>query len=241
MRGEGVQTEPVRLLFHTAVPFLVLLTALTLLLGPAHVAAQDEDPGLTPSVGGTIGTPGIGIEAGIRPWERFGFRVGLSWIPYEHDIEEEDVTGTISPPSPVTRLTADFFPRAGVFHLSLGIHHYSGGISGRAVPSEGIEINEREYSPEEIGVFTARVWGRQTAPFIGLGWQGRSGRVQPYVDLGALLTGSPRVSVHVSGVIADDPQFQNDLDEEIREIEDELSAFRIFPHISFGMRFRIGD
>lgn len=213
---------------------------LWVLVGPAPTAAQEGSEGLNPSVGGTIGTPGLGIEAGVRPWERFGFRLGLSWIPYEHDIEEDDVTGTISPPSPITRLTADFFPMAGAFHLSLGLHNYSGGLSGRAVPLEGIEVNDREYSPEEIGVFTARVWGRQTAPFVGLGWQSRSGRIQPYVDLGVLLTGSPKVRVHVSGVIADDPQFQEDLDAEIRELEDELSSFRVFPHLSFGLRFGIG-
>lgn len=216
------------------------LTALAVLPGPTPLWAQDWIERSSPSVGATIGTPGIGIEGSVRPSERFGFRLGLSWIPYQHTLDETDVEGTISPPFPITRVTADFFPMAGTFHLSVGIHHYSGGVSVRATPLEGIEINGREYPPAEIGEFSVRVWGRQTAPVLGLGWQRRSGRIQPYLDLGVLLTGPPRVSIAVSGPIGADPQFRADLDEEIRKLEDDLSPFEIFPHLQFGLRFRIG-
>jgi len=231
-------------LFRIDLPLPALLVgvacAASHLCTPLPISAQDRAPGIDPTVGVTIGTPGIGIEGGVRPLERLGIRIGLGWIPYEYDVEEDDVIGTVSPPSPIARLTADFFPMGGAFHLSMGLHHYSGGLSGRALPQEGIELNDREYSPEEIGEFTARIWGRETAPFVGLGWQSRSGRVQPYVDMGVLLSGSPSVQVSVSGELGNDPGFRADLDAEIRELEDDLSSIRVLPHLAFGLRARLG-
>ncbi len=192
------------------------------------------------AVGVHAGTPGIGVDAAVRPGERIALRAAIGWIPYTYDVDEDDVSGRASPPGPIVRFTADLHPFGGPFHLSVGVHHYSGGVSGRATPREGIEFNDREYAPEELGELTARAWGRETAPFLGLGWQSRAGTVQPFLDLGVLLTGAPSVSIEVSGVLRDDPQFRSDLDAEIRELEDELSSVRVLPHLSVGIRFRIG-
>jgi len=222
------------------------LTVLVLgLLGTFLFTTSLEGQGLlersSPAIGAAVGTSGVGIELSARPWERLGFRLGLGWIPFEVNIDEDDVSGTISPPSPNTRVTADFFPFRGTFHLSVGLHHYSGGISLQALPRESIELGDREYSPAEIGSVDGRVWGRQTAPYLGFGWQKRSGRVQPFLDLGAAITGSPSISVTVSGLARDNPTFQADLDRELREAEEEISFVVVYPHIAFGLRVRLGN
>ncbi len=207
---------------------------------PADAEAQDWIETAKPSVGVAVGTAGVGLEAGVRPWERVGARFGIGWIPYEGDIDEDDVMGTISPPSPITRLVADLFPLAGGFHLSAGLHRYSGGVSARVVARDSVEINDREYSPEEVGEVRARVWGNETAPYLGLGWQGHSGRIQPHLQVGVAFTGSPRITVNVTGALADDPTFQSDLDREIQDAEEEIESYRYFPHLSFGLRIRLG-
>jgi len=134
----------------------------------------------------------------------------------------------------------DFFPFGGTFHLSVGLHRYSGGVSLQAVPLESFELGDGEYSPAEIGRVDGEVWGRQTAPYLGLGWQKRSGRVQPFLELGAALTGSPSISVEVSGPARNNPTFQADLAKEIREAEDDISSVVAYPHLSFGLRVRLG-
>jgi hypothetical protein len=195
----------------------------------------------SPAIGVAVGTSGIGFEIGVTPWEQLGFRLGLGWIPYEFDIDEDDATGTVSPPSPITRVTVDFFPFRGTFHLSAGLHRFPGGISLQAVPLEDFDLGDGNYSAAEIGRVEGRVWGRETAPYLGLGWQKRSGRVQPFLELGAALTGSPSISVTVSGPARNNPTFQADLDKEIREAEDDISSVVAYPHLSFGLRVRLGS
>jgi len=227
----------------------LLSRALTVLalgsLGTLLFASPLHGQGLmersSPAIGAAMGTSGIGIELSATPWERLGFRVGLGWIPVEFDIDEDDVRGTVSPPSPISRVMVDFFPFRGTFHLSVGLHRYPGGISLQAVPLEDFDIGDGEYSAAEIGSVDGRVWGRETAPYLGLGWQKRSGRVQPFLELGAALTGSPSISVTVSGPARNNPTFQADLDREIREAEEEISSIVAYPHLSFGLRVRLGS
>ena len=214
---------------------------LVLLLLPSQLEGQGWLESTQPSIGVALGTSGLGVEASVRPWDRLGARLGLGWIPFEPEVDEDEVTGTISLPSPITRLTLDYFPRAGAFHLSGGMHRFPGGVSGRAMARDTVEINDRDYGPEELGEFTGRVWGRETAPYLGLGWQRTTGRVQPNVDLGVAFTGSPRITVSVSGPIGADPTFQADLDSEIREAEEDIASFRFFPHLALGFRLRLGS
>ncbi|GEM_PF-3222940 len=227
-------------LMHRLLPIAATVSILILLPLPSHLEAQDWLETTRPSIGVALGTSGLGVEAAVRPWDRLGARLGFGWIPVEPEVDEDELTGTISLPSPITRLTLDLFPRAGAFHLSAGLHRFPGGLSGQAMARDTVEINDRDYAPEELGEFTGRVWGRETAPYLGLGWQRSTGRIQPNVDLGVAFTGTPRITVSVSGPIGADPTFRADLDSEIREAEEDIASYRFFPHLAVGFRIRLG-
>jgi len=217
---------------------LLLLACVVMPGGPAAAQGWMESAG--PWIGGTAGTSGLGLEAGIRPADRLGVRLGLGWIPYEPQIDDDDITGAVSFPSPITRLTLDFFPAGGAFHVSTGLHRYSGGLTARARARDSVEINHREYTPDELGEGRGRVWGRETAPYLGIGWLGRTGRVRAYFDLGVAFTGSPLISVTVTGPIGNNPAFRSDLDAELRDREDSISSYRFLPHIAAGLRVGLG-
>jgi len=203
-------------------------------------AAQGRMESSSSWIGVAAGTSGLGLEGGVRPADRLGVRLGMGWIPYSPEIDDDDITGEVSFPSPITRITIDYFPTGSTFHLSAGIHHYSGGLSARARARGSIEINEQEYTPEELGDGTGKVWGRETAPYLGIGWMGQTGRVRPYFDFGVAFTGSPLMSVTVTGPIGNDPTFRSDLDAELRDREDSISSYRFFPHLAAGLRIRLG-
>ncbi len=221
---------------------LALLALLATGVGAQEATANDEDllERLKPAVGLTLGTTGIGVEASVRPMPQLGFRLGLATIPYSYDFDEDEVTGKAEPPSPIQRLSVDYAPLGGAFHLTAGFHRVSNGVRGSAVATDSIEFNDRDYAPQDVGRIEAEVWGRSIAPYLGFGWQGTGGRFQVYGDLGVILTGSPGVDIRVSGVISDDPQFQQDLEAERREIEDDLKSLWGIPHIALGLRYRIG-
>jgi len=190
----------------------------------------------------TIGTSGIGAELSTRLHERFGARFGLSWIPIEPTIDEDehDVTGSADLPSPIVRLMADFFPSGGSFHLTAGLQHFSGGVTLHGIPSDSVEIGDNKYSAAEIEEIEGKFWGSETAPYLGLGWQKVTGRVQPYFELGVAFTGAPEVSIRILGPAAGQVDLEQDLEEEIREIEDDASAFVVYPHLMFGLRVQLG-
>ena len=219
---------------------LILSFMLPFVWSGAEVSAQDWLAEARPTLGATLGTAGIGLEAGLRHGDRLGARLGLSWIPFSVDIDEDDVTGTAEPPSPIVRATLDFFPRAGTFHLSAGLHHVRQGVSVEMIPTDSIEVGDNRYAPEEAGRFLGEAWGRTTAPYLGFGWQGRGGRLQFYSDLGVAFTGSPSITVRVTGPLAGDSEFMEDLRSETREAEDDVSDFRFLPHLALGLRYRIG-
>jgi hypothetical protein len=237
------------ILRHTGHSARVLSLALLLALPAVGLEAQagggtsgeqDLIDRLVPSVGITLGTTGIGVEAGVRPLERLGFRLGMATIPYTYDFEEDDVRGRGEPPSPATRLTVDFLPRGGPFHLSAGLHRVGQGVRAEAMPVDSIEFNDRNYSPEEIGSLVGEVWGKKTAPYLGLGWQGTGGSWQFYGDIGVVLTGSLEVDLRATGPISENQQFRQDLEAERRELQDDLPNIPVFPHLVIGLRYRIG-
>jgi hypothetical protein len=220
----------------------VALPTLILILSPGFLQGQDGPLGISPAIGVTIGTSGIGGELSARLHERLGARLGVSWIPIEPEIDEDehDVTGSAEPPSPIIRLMADFFPWGGSFHLTAGVEHFSGGLTLHGIPSDSVEIGDNKYSAEEIGEIEGTFWGSETAPYFGIGWQKVTGRVQPYFELGAALTGAPKASIRILGPAAGQVDLEEDLEEEIRELEDDASSFIAYPHLMFGLRVRLG-
>jgi hypothetical protein len=224
------------------IPSVATAMMLACLLMPASdVAAQSWIETAGPWIGFAGGTSGLGPEVGVRPADRLGVRLGVGWHLYEPQIDEDDVIGSVSFPSPITRLTIDLFPMGGAFHMSAGLHRYSGGLTARARARDSVEINGRNYSAEELGEARGTVWGRETSPYLGFGWMGRRGRARGFIDLGVAFVGSPLISVTVTGPMGNDPTFRSDLDAELRDREDSISAYRFLPHIAAGLRIRLGS
>jgi len=221
-----------------------LLAAMALFVAssgfPTALAAQDWIVRAAPSLGVTAGTTGLGLEAAARPLDYLGVRLGIGWIPVKRDIDEDDATGTVSAPSPLTRLSVDLFPMRGIFRLTAGLVSFSDGVAANATARDTITINDRDYLPEELGQARGQVWGRKRAPYLGLGWQSRAGRIQPHGELGVAFTGPPRIHVTVTGPIANDPVFMADLQQEIRDAEEDIRSFRFYPVLAVGVRVRMG-
>jgi hypothetical protein len=73
------------------------------------------------------------------------------------------------------------------------------------------------------------------------GWQKITGRVQPYFEIGAALTGSPEVTIRILGPAAGQADLEEDLAAEIAELEDDASVFVAYPHLMFGLRVVLGS
>jgi hypothetical protein len=61
-----------------------------------------------------------------------------------------------------------------------------------------------------------------------------------FLDLGVAFQGSPSVTAEADGPIASQPQFQQDLQEEVDEIEDDVSPFTVYPVLAIGVAVGLG-
>ncbi len=61
-----------------------------------------------------------------------------------------------------------------------------------------------------------------------------------FLDLGVALHGTPEVSAMADGPVALLPGFQDDLDQEVRNLQEDLDPFIVYPILSVGVSFRLG-
>ncbi|MEX2531005.1 MAG: hypothetical protein WD960_09545 [Gemmatimonadota bacterium] len=220
-------------------PARAILSVLLVLVAPCHGEAQEWLEATDPSIGIALGTSGFGVEAGSgrgsewahdSPSDEFpSSRTSTRTTSQDRSPSPPDHPAHAGLVSTIRRLPPECRPPS-IF----------GGISAWAVARDTVEFNDRDYGPEELGEVTGRVWGRENAPYLGLGWQRRTARIQPTLDLGVAFTGTPRITVTVSGPAGNDPTFRADLDSEVREAEEEIFSYLFSPHLALGLRIRLG-
>ena len=214
--------------------FAPLLIPFLLLLAPGMAAAESGGTGIT----GKASTLGIGIElshsfnqyfAGRIGYNRFDFDYDdtVNGIDYDFDLELDSVSAML-----------DWHPVGGRFRVSAGALSNNNAVKARADTSMPINIGGTIYLPSDVGNLTAVTDFDSIAPYIGIGW-GNTSRKGPRfsVDLGVAFQGSPNVEFMADGLLASDPGFQQDLDQEAQELEDELERFEYYPVISLGFSF----
>lgn len=215
----------------------VLVLAVTLLGATSALAA----------VGATlkVGTLGVGADMTIGISERVNARANLNYFSLGKTFtEEEDADGgggSISPELKLMTVGAllDWHPWAQGFRLSAGLYLNQNKIDLTADLKGTVEINDKEYSLSDIG---GTVDFNSLAPYVGLGYGnavGANGNWHFSFDLGVMFQGAPQVELHAT---ASDPAIQSELDaniaEELKDVEDELGVFTMYPVISLGVSYR---
>ena len=211
-------------------PYLLLVFLLAI---PGTVLAQGF------SIGARAGTFGFGGEAALGLSDSFVARGGLGSFIWDFNGEYGDVEYTVSPPSMTGTLGLDYYPGNGSFRLMAGIMYRNGDFkmdSGDLSQAGGIEIGDNEYFEE--GTLHGTLATRSTAPFVGIGFGHHTrGDFGFFADLGVAFTGSPDVTMEARGPIASVPGFQEDLDKEVRRIEDEAAPYlKYWPVLSVGVK-----
>ncbi len=187
-----------------------------------------------------VGSLGVGADIAVVFDDRVALRTGGNFFPFDIRFTSSDIDYDVSVPSPQFLVLLDVYA-AGEFRLSGGVRIASGGfdITGRL--SEPVEIGGQVYTPSEVGNLTGTVATRETSPYIGIGFGNPvRRRVGFFFDLGVALHGTPEVSAMADGPVALLPGFQDDLDQEVRNLQDDLDPFVVYPTLSVGVSFRLG-
>ena len=185
-------------------------------------------------------TLGIGGELSFRAGRNVAFRFGGNYLTFTTDQDVEGVNYQLTPHFENGTAILDLHPFGGSFHLSGGVLlNYNEGEMV-ATLTQDIQIGNQTYTPQQVGSLTGTVSFNRTAPYLGLGFAGRS-RVAFLLDLGVGITGKPRVDLvgetNLTGTAKD--QFDANVAQEQTEIQAEIDKHKILrfhPVVSLGLK-----
>ncbi|HEV8598666.1 MAG TPA: hypothetical protein VGQ69_04845 [Gemmatimonadales bacterium] len=186
-------------------------------------------------------TLGIGAELSFRAARNVSLRLGGNYLEFSRDATIEDIDYHVTPHFENGTAILDVHPFGGAFHLSGGLllNYNEGELS--ATLADDIVIGGQTYTPQEVGSLRGSVAFNKTAPYLGIGFAGRS-RIALLFDLGVGYTGRPKVDLlgqtTLTGAAKD--EFNARVEQERQEIEAELNRreyLRFHPVVSLGLKF----
>lgn len=188
-------------------------------------------------LGVKAGTLGLGVEGTVGLAAGLNVRAGLNSFSYDYSDSAGDVDYEIDLDLKSYALLLDWHPFAGTVKLTAGVLSNKNGATMTATPTGSATIGGTSYPAGTAGQLRGEMDFKSTAPYAGIGWGNAAGTARGLgvsVELGVLFQGAPDVTLTSSNPAVS----QSDLDAEAREIEDDLSGFKTYPVISFGLSYQ---
>ena len=185
-------------------------------------------------------TLGLGAELSFRAGRNVGFRLGGNYLEFTRDETIEDIDYRVTPHFENGTAILDVHPFGGSFHLSGGIllNYNEGALV--ATLNQNIDIGGQTYTPEQVGSLTGTVAFNKTAPYLGVGFAGRS-RIAFLFDLGVGFTGTPQVDLigdtNLTGPAK--AEFDANVEQERQEVQAEVAKrkyLRYHPVLALGIK-----
>ena len=220
----------------------ILLAASAAVLLPTGAAAQHIGVG----VAARAGSLGFGGEVAVNVTRYIGVRGGVGALPLSYTGDVEEVRYHIDSASPLANVGVDFYPGFHDVRLGGGMMFIRNSTTFDARYTGNVTINGQQYSGADVGELRGDLDHGSAAPYVvlGLGRQTNRG-IGIFLDLGAAFLEEQRIHYSVSGPISDPDnpgheQFQADLAEEARRIEDRVNRYvKVYPILSAGIRYGI--
>lgn len=199
-----------------------------------------------------VSTLGYGVDLGFGVTKSLELRVGYSGLnsslsTIDSTIDDTDVTYDVESlkiSSPYAIL--DWHAFNGGFHFSGGLVNTGPKLNIHALPTGGsYRINGHNYTSAQIGSIDGTVKvGDSVVPYVGLGWGSTANMKHPVsflADVGMIRTGTPKAELNVrcgAVSISTCNQINNDLQVEMRDLEDEANGYDWYPLVSVGISVR---
>ena len=209
-------------------------TLLLLLTLAGGAASADNNFG----IGVKAGTLGIGLEGRWQPLPYIDFRLGMN----RYDIDDEGSQAGINYNATFNLDTlygtANFRFPLSPFRVTAGVFSNGNELQLQSMDTPTFDIGGTSYSSAEVGTLRSVTAFSGSAPYLGFGYDfSLFGKVGLNMDFGALWQGEPNVTMTTDGLLANDQNFQQSLENERLQIEDEMSDYKAWPVLSLGFVF----
>jgi hypothetical protein len=210
------------------------------------------------AAGLTVGTTGIGAEIATPYGAYWNIRAGASYLSYSHTFQTTGypVDGNLRLGG--ARLSVDWFPHAGGFHVSLGVlaPNLTQAVARIDLKAgEILTVQGTDYTTDSTNPLrgTGRTTINRVAPLLTVGWgnllpRNYRKRFSFPTEVGVAYQGPPTAHVTTAGDICTaqgcrsavtDPGFNQNLNAAIRELNHNFDSYaQFFPVISTGIGYR---
>lgn len=217
---------------------LRLVAASAIAAGFCAAASADGNFAVT----GSVGTTGGAIEGQVKVNELFQLRAGANYLAFDETIDVDDISYDGDVDFSGFGAFVDVHPFGGSFFVTGGAYTGAKEIDLIATSDVAVDIGGVPFTPTEYGRLEGDVSFDDLAPFVGFGFDTTfegSGNWGFSLVAGAALFGSGDVSLEsVDGTRSNDPIVQAAIAQEVREIEDEIEDYELWPVLQVGLSYR---
>ncbi|MEZ4483435.1 MAG: hypothetical protein R2864_02175 [Syntrophotaleaceae bacterium] len=214
--------------------FSFLLIGLTVV--PAFADTGDIALGIKAS------TLGAGAEATVGLCPSINLRAGANAFSFDFDANTSDIDYDVEADLLSFPVILDLHPfKESGFRISAGVLINKNKADAEGSSQSSYTIGDTVYTPEELGSLTGKIDFNSLAPYVGIGWGNAVGKDKRWsfsCDFGVVFQGDPKIDLVANGTLASDPNFQDDLAREKKELEDELDDYKYYPLISLGITYK---
>ena len=212
----------------------VLLSTLAISTLIFSMTSKAEGTGI--GIGLHAGTLGFGIDATYGVTDSINIRGQYNTIGLDEDDTDGGLDYNYDLDWNTYGILVDWHPFSGGFRLSAGYFINNNELRGTA-SGTNVEVGNTTY-PGTVGLKSAVTFD-SSAPYFGVGWGNaaeHNSQLSFMFELGALLQGSPKVSLVETS--ATPTVSQADLDVEAAQLEADISEFDVYPVVTFGIAYQ---
>ena len=220
--------------------FSAALAAAAALAGSA--AAQDSS---RVAVGVQAGTTGFGVEGQLQVAPRLNLRAAVDVFSYDETFSTDEVDYSGELEFTTVSAFADYHPFDNPFFVSAGAFTGDRSVNFEATSNTSAEIGNVVFTPEQIGTLTGEADFGGFAPFVGVGFNNTfrtAGRIGFKAVVGAAFGQDPEVTLRRSGGAPLPAQIQQQFDTELRneerELQEDAEDFKTLPVVQLGLTYR---
>lgn len=209
----------------------------------ANQPSLATQPDTFPTLGISAGTRGLDLELGYSFSPYFGARlVGADTDPrYKTSRNGIDYQGHYDFRS--LSLLGDWYPWGGGFRITGGAVYDDDRIKAQAEPGNGgiVTVNGGSYAlaPGDTVLADGR-FPQKYVPYLGIGFGNPAAHHQGVgfsMDLGAIYTQNPTVTLTPTGPDASNPVAQFEVQQEQNKLNSDLHKINVFPVASIGVYY----
>ncbi len=187
-----------------------------------------------------VSTLGLGAEVsrtlpvanltGRLAWHAYTYETddSIQGIPYDVELDLDSVTALI-----------DWRPWGQVTHLTAGIVFNNNQFNASGTATGTYTIGGMSFAAADVGALRGTTTFDDVVPYAGLGWNiPLAPKTSLTMELGVVFQGSAKVALTADGLLAADPVFQQELEDERAQFEDDIKDYEYYPVVAIGLQRR---